>query len=70
MNGATIGKGAVVGAGALVKENMQVGAHELVVGIPGKVVKTLPEEVMEQNIKWARKYVKLAGVHQSHQDSK
>jgi len=25
---------------------------------------------MEQNIKWARKYVKLAGVHQSHQDSK
>ena len=69
MNGATIGRGAVVGAGAVVKENMQVGDHELVVGVPGKVVKTLPKQVMEQNIKWARKYVKLAGVHKSHQNS-
>ena len=69
MNDASIGKGAVVGAGAVVKENMMVKAYELVVGVPGKVVKTLPEEVMEQNIKWARKYVKLAGVHKSHQNS-
>ena len=43
MNGATIGRGAVIGAGALVKENMKVPELALVVGIPGKIVKTLTE---------------------------
>ena len=70
MNGATIGRGAVVGAGAVVKENMLVKDHELVVGVPGKVVKTLSKEVMEQNIQWARKYVKLARLHKNHQNAK
>ena len=69
MNGVTIGKGAVVGAGAVVKENMQVADHELIVGVPGKIVKTLPTEIMEQNIKWAGKYVKLARVHRDQQNN-
>ena len=69
MNGVTIGKGAVVGAGAVVKENMQVADHELIVGVPGKIVKTLPKEIMEQNIKWAGKYVKLARVHREQQNN-
>ena len=68
MNGVTIGKGAVVGAGAVVKENMQVADHELIVGVPGKIVKALPKEIMEQNIKWAGKYVKLARVHRNQQN--
>ena len=70
MNSAIIGRGAVVGAGAVVKENMLVKDHELVVGVPGKVVKTLSKEVMEQNIQWARKYVKLARLHKNHQNAK
>ena len=70
MNGVTIGKGAVVGAGAVVKENMQVADHELIVGVPGKIVKTLPKEIMEQNIKWAGKYVKLARVHRDQKNNK
>ena len=65
MNGATIGKGAVIGAGALIKENMHVSDYELVVGIPGKVVKTLPEDILGKNIKWANKYVKLAKLHKA-----
>ena len=65
MNGATIGKGAVIGAGALIKENMQVYDYELVVGIPGKVVKTLPKDILGKNIKWANKYVKLAKLHKA-----
>ena len=65
MNGATIGKGAVIGAGALIKENMQVSDYELVVGIPGKVVKTLPKDILGKNIKWANKYVKLAKLHKA-----
>ena len=70
MNGVTIGKGAVVGAGAVVKENMQVADHELIVGVPGNIVKTLPKEIMEQNIKWAGKYVKLARVHRDQKNNK
>ena len=70
MNGAKIGKGAVVGAGAVVKENMQVADHELIVGVPGKIVKTLPKEIMEQNIRWAGKYVKLARVHRDQKNNK
>ncbi len=67
MNGATIGKGAVVGAGALVKEGMNVPDYGLVVGVPGKVIKTLPPSTYDQNVKWAKKYVGLANLHQDHQ---
>ena len=70
MNGAVIGSGAVIGAGAVVKENMIVKPCELVVGVPGKVVKKLPETDLNQNIDWASKYVKLAEIHKKHQKSK
>tara|TARA_Y100000992_G_scaffold144951_1_gene96321 strand:- start:748 stop:1284 length:537 start_codon:yes stop_codon:yes gene_type:complete len=65
MNGAVIGKGAVVGAGAIVTENMHVPALGLVVGLPGKVIKTLPDDTYDKNIKWAKKYVQLAKIHKS-----
>ena len=65
MNGAIIGKGAVVGAGAIVTENMHVPALGLVVGLPGKVIKILPEDTYDKNIKWAKKYVQLAMIHKS-----
>ena len=68
MNGATIGRGAVIGAGALVKENMKVPELALVVGIPGKIVKTLTEDTFNQNVRWAKKYVKLAKLHQESRE--
>ena len=68
MNGATIGRGAVIGAGALVKENMKVPDLTLVVGLPGKIVKTLNEDTFSQNVKWAKKYVKLAQLHQKFKE--
>lgn len=70
MNGAIVGKGAVIGAGAVVKENMTVKPYELVVGVPGKVVKRLPETILKQNINWADKYVQLAKIHKNYQASK
>ena len=69
MNGAVVGKGAVIGAGAVVKENMIVEPYQLVVGVPAKAVKKLPETILDQNINWAGKYVKLAKVHKEHQGS-
>lgn len=68
MNGAKIGRGAVVGAGAVVTENMSVPDLGLVVGLPGKVIKTLPDDTYEKNVKWAKKYVQLAAIHKSQND--
>jgi carbonic anhydrase/acetyltransferase-like protein (isoleucine patch superfamily) len=65
MNGAIIGRGAVVGAGAIVTEHMHVPDLGLVVGIPGKVIKTLPDSTFEKNVKWAKKYTQLAFIHKS-----
>jgi len=65
MNGAVIGKGAVIGAGAVVKEDMVIPDFSLVVGVPGKIVKTLSPETYDKNVKWAAKYVKLANIHRN-----
>jgi carbonic anhydrase/acetyltransferase-like protein (isoleucine patch superfamily) len=68
MNGATVGRGAVIGAGAIVTENMRVPDLGLVVGIPGKVIKTLPDDTYNKNVKWAKKYVQLAMIHKAQND--
>ena len=63
MNGAVIGRGAVIGAGAVIKENMIVPDLSLVVGIPGKIIKTMTEDTYKNNVKWAHKYVQLSKIH-------
>lgn len=47
LNGAVIGKNAVVGAGALVAEGKEIPDNALVMGVPGKIVRTLSEEEAE-----------------------
>ena len=44
LNGALIGRGAVIGAGAVIKEDQIVEPDSVVVGVPGKVIKTLEPE--------------------------
>ena len=63
MDGAVIGKGAVVGAGALVTKNTVVPPFSVVLGSPGKVVKTLPESSLEQRKEQAMHYHGLAIAH-------
>lgn len=45
LNGAIIGKGSVIAAGALVMENQVIPPGSLVVGIPGKVVKSVDDDL-------------------------
>jgi carbonic anhydrase/acetyltransferase-like protein (isoleucine patch superfamily) len=45
LNGAKIGKYCIIGANALITENMEIPDFSLVVGSPGKVVKTLDKNV-------------------------
>jgi len=43
MDGSVIGRGSIVAAGAVVSPRTQVPPFSLVTGIPGKVVKQLPD---------------------------
>lgn len=44
LNGAKIGKGCLVGAGALITEGKEIPDYSMVVGSPGKVIRTLAPE--------------------------
>jgi carbonic anhydrase/acetyltransferase-like protein (isoleucine patch superfamily) len=44
LNGARIGQGCLVGAGALITEGKEIPDYSLVMGAPGKVVRTLDPE--------------------------
>ena len=60
LDGAVIGRGSVVGAGAVVAPGAVVPPGSLVLGVPGKVVRTLPEEAREGNRLTAAHYVEYA----------
>jgi carbonic anhydrase/acetyltransferase-like protein (isoleucine patch superfamily) len=66
LNGAIIRKGAVVGAGAVVTEGMEVPENSLTVGVPAKVIKKMPDDSYDTTVKWAEKYIKLAGIHKAY----
>jgi carbonic anhydrase/acetyltransferase-like protein (isoleucine patch superfamily) len=44
LNGARIGRGCLIGAGALVTEGKEIPDYSMVVGSPGKVIRTLSPE--------------------------
>ena len=57
---AVIGKGAIIGAGAVVTPNTVIPPYSMVFGTPGKVVKTLPEESLNDRLMHAKYYWELA----------
>jgi len=58
LNGAKIGKNCVIGAHALVPEGKEIPDNSLVVGMPGRVVKTLGDEQADLLKKSAGSYVR------------
>jgi len=47
LNGARIGKNCLIGAGALITEGKEIPDGSLVMGVPGKVVRTLDEHAIQ-----------------------
>ena len=45
LSGAHIGRGSIVAAGAVVKENMEVPPNSLVAGVPARIVRTLENQI-------------------------
>ena len=60
LNGAKIGKGCLIAAGALVTEGTEVPDGMLVIGVPGKIVKPVPQNQQEYMISNAALYVEEA----------
>jgi carbonic anhydrase/acetyltransferase-like protein (isoleucine patch superfamily) len=60
LNHAKVGNWCIIGAHALVTEGMEVPDYSVVMGSPGKVVKTLTDAQKERVKKNAEAYVKLA----------
>jgi carbonic anhydrase/acetyltransferase-like protein (isoleucine patch superfamily) len=79
VHGAHIGRGSLVGIGAIVLNGVKVGegsivgagsvvtkdvpAHSLVVGIPAKVLRSLSETEVTELVEHAERYEQLARVH-------
>ncbi len=61
LNRAVIGKNCLVGAGAMVTEGKVIPDGSLVLGVPGKVVRSLSPEEIAQNTWIAEHYVERAG---------
>ena len=58
LDGAVIGERSIIGAGAVVTGGTIIPAGSMVLGTPGKVVKTLSKEEQSKVKYWAEKYVK------------
>ena len=56
LNGAKIGAGCLIGAGALITEGKEIPDGSLVMGAPGKVVRQMDDEAIENIARSAEKY--------------
>lgn len=66
LNGAHIGYGSIIGAGALVTQGTKIPPYSLVLGSPGKVVKTLDQSSVETTLAMAKKYIWVKDNHLKH----
>ena len=63
LNGCVIGKNCIIGAGALVPEGMHIPDNSVAVGVPARVIKTIREDQLTENIHNAELYVELGKKH-------
>jgi carbonic anhydrase/acetyltransferase-like protein (isoleucine patch superfamily) len=63
LNGVLIGTGSVIGAGAVIPESMKVPPGSLVMGVPGRVVRQVDEELAARIKGTWRHYVDQARRH-------
>ena len=67
LNGVRVGAGAVIGAGAVLAEGLEVPSGMLVLGIPGRVVRPVSEELAARAQRTWEHYVAEARRHRSGQ---
>ena len=65
LSGAVIGQGSVIGAGALVTEGVHIPPRSLVLGMPGRVVRTVDEELSVRTRRTIENYRALKDAHRT-----
>jgi carbonic anhydrase/acetyltransferase-like protein (isoleucine patch superfamily) len=63
LNGCVVGRGSIVGAGALCPEGMVVPENSLVLGVPGRVVRSTTDEERERIARTVAAYLRLSEAH-------
>lgn len=66
MDGAKIGSRSIVAAGTLVTKGFQAPEGSLVMGSPGRIVRSLSEEEQLGIKHWAVKYIQVSAEHRAH----
>jgi len=65
LSGSKVGRGSIIAAGALVKEGFEVPPRSLVVGVPGRVVRSLTSEESDRVANNWRAYVEYAEAYRA-----
>jgi carbonic anhydrase/acetyltransferase-like protein (isoleucine patch superfamily) len=65
LNGVVIGTGSVVAAGAVLPEGMRVPARSLVMGVPGRIIRTVDAALSERVAATWSHYVEEARAHRA-----
>lgn len=65
LNGVTVGRGSVVGAGALLPEGLEVPPGSVVMGLPGRVTRSVDATLAQRIESTWRHYVAQARRHQA-----
>lgn len=65
LNHVRIGRGSVVAAGAVIPEGMEVPPGSLVMGVPGRIVRTVDAQLRSRIESTWRHYVDQAAVHRA-----
>ena len=60
LNGAKVGENSIVGAGSIITENKVIPPNSLVIGSPGRVIRTVTSEEILAIKKSAHNYIELA----------
>jgi len=63
LNDARIGEGSIIAAGAVIPEHAVIPPRSLVVGVPGKVKKTLGEEDQKMIARYAQNYLDYTAIY-------
>ena len=70
LNGAVVGRNCIIGAGALIPQNAVIPDGSLVVGMPGKVRRSVTEEEIATNRASARMYMEEAAEYKEMYEAK
>jgi carbonic anhydrase/acetyltransferase-like protein (isoleucine patch superfamily) len=63
LNHAKVGEGSIIAAGAVIPEHAVIPPRSLVVGVPGKVKKTLGEEDQKMILQYAQNYLDYTAIY-------